>query len=86
MTSGAAQTEIQSFYEFLGRRIRNGGKDLSPEETLREFRAYQRELERFIQDTQPAIEQSQRGESRPLDVDAVMARVEKRLTEENGSD
>jgi uncharacterized protein YaaR (DUF327 family) len=86
MTTDTAQSEIQSFYEYLGRRIQNGGEDLSPEQCVREFRAYQQELKRFIRETQPAIEQSQRSESKPLDVEAVMHRVHKRLARESGTD
>ena len=32
-----------------------------------------------MEETQPAIEQSERGECRPLDVDALMQRVQDRL-------
>jgi hypothetical protein len=51
---------------------------------VREFRVYQEELARFLRETQPAEAQSQRGKTRPLDVDAVMFRVQ-RLPAQAGS-
>jgi len=80
MATGIPQDEIHSFYDFLGRRIEKVGGSLSPEESVQEFRLYQEELNRFVEETNAAIEQSQRGESRSLDVDALMQRVKDRLT------
>ncbi|HUG66811.1 MAG TPA: hypothetical protein VMM76_03600 [Pirellulaceae bacterium] len=80
MSAGIPPDEIHAFYHFLGRRIENPSAPLSPEESVQEFRLYQQELNRFIEETQPALEQSERGESRPLDVDALMQRVRNRLT------
>ena len=72
----------------MARKVRERANDcceycrLSQEwqESVQEFRLYQQELNRFIAETQPALEQSARGESRPLDVDALMQRVRNRLT------
>ena len=83
MSAGIPQDEIHAFYDFLGRRIEKASSPLSPEESVQEFRLYQEELNRFIEETQPAIEQSKRGESRPLDVDALMQRVQNRLATES---
>ena len=79
MATGIPQDEISVFYGFLGRRIEQGGRSLSPEESVQEFRLYQQELKQFLEETQPAIQQSERGESRTLDVDALMQRVQARL-------
>ena len=79
MATGIPQDEIHAFYSFLGRRIEQLGGTLSPEESVQEFRLYQEELNRFIEETQPAIVQSDHGESRPLDVGALMQRVKDRL-------
>ncbi|MBC8350903.1 MAG: hypothetical protein H8E66_02890 [Planctomycetes bacterium] len=79
MATGIPQDEILAFYDFLGRRIQQIGDSLSPEQSVQEFRLYQEELNRFIEETQLAIEQSKRGESLPLDVDALMQRVKDRL-------
>ena len=86
MAMHTAQSEIESFHEFLGRRIQDGGKDLTPEASVQEFRVYQDELQRFIEATQPAIQQSERRESKPLDLDALMQRVKARLAEKGITD
>lgn len=76
MRAAVSESPIQAFYEFLGRRLHSGDTDLTPEQSVREFRLYQEELARFLRETEPAVAQSQRGETRPLDVDAVMLRVQ----------
>ncbi|MBC8871084.1 MAG: hypothetical protein H8E44_16790 [Planctomycetes bacterium] len=86
MSTDVPQEEIVDFYHFLGHRLENGGRDLTPERSVQEFRLYQQELQRFIDRTQPAIAESERGESRLLDVDALMERVRTRLTAEEVSD
>lgn len=85
MATDASETLIQSFYEFLGRRLDAGAGDLTPAESVREFELYQEELRRLVHETQPAVEQSRKGETRPLDVDAIMQRVTDRLAQEGGS-
>ncbi len=86
MATGIPQDEMRSFHEFLGRRLENDGTEITPEESVREFRIYQEELRRFIADTQPALEQSRQGESKPLDIDALMDRVRARLAEQGITD
>lgn len=79
MSAVIPQDEIHAFYDFLSRRIKKANAPLSPEASVQEFRLYQEELNRFIEETNPAVEQSKRGESRPLDVDALMQRVQDRM-------
>ena len=79
MATGTPHGEIHAFYDFLGRRIQLVGGSLSPEESVQQFRLHREELNRFIEETQPAIEQSKRGESRPLDIDGLTQRVKDRL-------
>ena len=86
MATDVPQEEIVDFYHFLGQRLENGERDLTPERSVQEFRLYQQELRRFIDQTQPAIAQSERGESKPLDVDALMERVRAKLDAEGISD
>ena len=81
MTTSVSENPIQSFFQYLGRRLDGGACDLTPEQSVREFRLYQEELERFVRETEPAVEQSRRGETRSLDVDAVMHRVQERLAQ-----
>ncbi|MDA1055295.1 MAG: hypothetical protein O3C40_33155 [Planctomycetota bacterium] len=79
MATGIPQDENHVFYDFLGRRIERVGGPLTPEESVQEFRLYQAELNRLVEETEPAIEQSKRGQSRPLDVDGLMQRVKDQL-------
>lgn len=83
MATEVPQDEIQSFYDFLGRRLENGGSTLTPEESVREFRAYQEELTRLRLTIATAREQAARGEAKPLDVDALIQRVKHRIASEN---
>ena len=85
MEAEIPQDEMQSFYDFLGQRLQNGGANLTPEESVREFRAYQAELARFRQTVALAREQGANGLSKPLDVDALMERVSQRLAAQNGN-
>ena len=84
MSVGVSESPIQAFYQFLGRRLVGGDAELTPEQSVREFRLYQEELARFLRETEPALAQSRRGETRPLDVDAVMLRVQQRLQQQVG--
>ena len=77
------QNELESFHRFLGDKLQNGASGLSPEQAVEGFRAYQRDLERFKQDTQQSLEESARGESSPLDIDDVIERGRNRLVEES---
>jgi len=79
MSARASGSQIHASYQFLGTRLGDGDVDITPEQSVREFRPYQQELERFLRETEPAVGQSDRTESRPLDVDRVMERVQQRL-------
>jgi hypothetical protein len=86
MATDQPQSDIRDFYAFLGRRMHDNDAALTPEQSVEEFRAYQEERQRFIQETMIAVEQARQGMARPLDVDALMRRVERRLAEEGGRD
>ena len=83
MSQEIPPSDIHSFYEFLGRRIEVGEQKLTPEESVKEFREYCREVERFIRETNESIES---GQSKPLDHEALMERVRQRLTAEGITD
>lgn len=65
-------TELESFQYFLALQLKHGRKDLTPEETVERFRAYQRDLEQLKHEIEPAIEQCDRGEAEPLDIERVI--------------
>ena len=52
------QGELEAFRQFVGDKVDNGNSAPSLEQALEEFRAYQRDLERFKQDTRESLEQS----------------------------
>ena len=70
--------EHEIFSTFINEHLGGlNGKTL--EEVLAEFRIYQRQLEDLRGKLRIAEEQSARGESRELDLDALFERVDKRL-------
>ena len=79
-------TELESFHRFLTGQLQGGDAELSPEESVKAFRAYQDDLQRLRQDIQPALERSLHGESEPLDIEDVKARGRKRLAEKGITD
>lgn len=78
------QNEIQAFCAFLERRLDSGDTGLTPEQSVSEFRTYQADLRRFLQESEPAYRQAENGEVGDLDIDAIMERVAARL-ERTGS-
>lgn len=78
-----SSSELVVFHRFLGDQIQSGSDDLSPEESVEAFRAYQRDLERLRNDLKPAIERFERGEPAiPLDIEDVKRRGRERLARE----
>ncbi len=72
--------EIEAFYQFLGQQIQERSVDVSPEECVEAFRAYQRDLERLKKDLQPGLERLDRGEpGLPFDAEDVKRRGRERL-------
>lgn len=81
MSDELSSTEIHSFYEFLGRRIEVGGQELSPEQSVQEYRLYREEVERFIRETKNSIAS---GPAEPLDHDAVRKNLADKDAGQNG--
>ncbi len=73
--------EIKAFQEFLAANQKTGPVTTTLEEALAEFREYRRQLHDLKAKIREAEESSARGESRPLDIDDVIARGENRLAE-----
>ena len=80
------QSELELFHQFLSQQLEDHGSDRSPEESVEAFRAYQRDLKRLQGEVRPALERSLRGESEPLDVEDLKARVTKRLADQGITD
>jgi hypothetical protein len=79
-------SEIQLFHQFLGDRLQRFSPGVTLEEAVEEFRLYQAELERCREEIEPALQRSQRGETRPLDMAQIEARVIQRLAEKGIAD
>ena len=80
MATTVSDSEIQAFYDFLGSRI-NIAPAISPEESVREFRAYQQELKRAQAELRASHEGFAQGKAKPLDIDSVMNRVRSRMAD-----
>jgi hypothetical protein len=74
--------ELEEFHRYLGRELERGNGVLTIEQAVVEFRAYQEELQRCREAIRPALEASLRGESEPLDMEAIWREVERRLTQQ----
>ena len=74
-------SELELFYRFLSEQLQNGEPELSPEDSVRAFRAHQRESGRLRKEIHPAVERFKRGEGRELDYEAVKEEVTRRLAE-----
>lgn len=72
-------TEAELLYNYLGMRLGNGGRNESVEHLLAEFTEYRRQLEELRATLREAKAQSARGESGPLDLEALIERGNKRL-------
>jgi len=79
-------TELELFYRFVGETLSNGGGEMSPEESLQAFRAYQRELAGLRQAIEPSLKRSLRGESAPFDGEKIKKRVTEKLAKEGITD
>jgi hypothetical protein len=77
---------MPAFFKFLEERMELGLRDRSPEESVEEFRIYQRQLAELRAKIREAEASSARGESGPLDMEALIARLRERLAKEGITD
>ncbi len=75
------ENEVLAFYRFLGEQINRGANEMTVQQSVEAFRAYQRDAASLRRHLAPSIEQAKRGESKPLDAEAVIERVAGRLSE-----
>ncbi len=74
-------SELEAFHRFLGEPLTEGQYDLSVEESLAAFRAHQQEIQQLREELRPALQESARGESQPLDVEQLKDQVTQALSE-----
>jgi hypothetical protein len=80
------QTDLEAFHKFIGELLKKGKRNLPVAESLVVFREYQQELERLREEIRPALEQSARGESEPLDIEKLKTEVTNSLAEKGISE
>ncbi|MCH8828426.1 MAG: hypothetical protein IID45_02495 [Planctomycetes bacterium] len=74
MTTTAA-SELELFQRFIESQLKNQDRIPSPEESLTEFRAYQKELEKCRKELQPSIARSLRGEGQEFDAEDLKRQI-----------
>lgn len=67
------QTEVDKFHHFVTKRMGNGVANMTLEESLAEFRAYQEEVESLHAVLRESAAEARRGECGPLDLDQLKA-------------
>jgi tRNA(Phe) wybutosine-synthesizing methylase Tyw3 len=80
-TDLGAQTDLVAFHKFIGELLKQEKHNMTVEQSLEAFREYQQKLERLREKIRPALEQSARGESQPLDTESLKAEVTDSLAE-----
>ncbi len=79
-------SDFREFCDFVVRLRDNGVSNVTPEQSLQEFRTEQEKLRVWNERNAIAAEQTRRGDYRPLDLDALLKRVELQLAEKGGAD
>jgi hypothetical protein len=80
--SSKTATDAELVYQYFGKLLAKGGRDEPVDRVLAELAEYYRELQQVRALIREAEESSARGESGPLDLDALLARADKILDEE----
>jgi hypothetical protein len=75
-------TEAELLHQYLGKRLRNGGRNEPVDRLLAEFAEYRRELEELRASLREAEAQCDRGEAKPLDLESLFERADRRLEQE----
>jgi len=74
--------EFNAFCNFLVGIQKRGTESLTPEQSVQEFRNHQAQLRQWEEKNFLSQQQSQRGEAKPLDDKAVLARLRTKLAQE----
>ena len=82
MSTSLPTSDFDAFYAFLGELRLSSTPPISAEESLQRFRESQEKLRRFQRLNEVAADQSRRGLSTPLDIEALLERVEQRVAQQ----
>jgi hypothetical protein len=74
-----SSSDFSQFCDFVVQIRNSGAADLTPEQSVQKFREEQEKLRIWNERNAIAQEQTRRGDYRPLDLDALLERVEQRL-------
>lgn len=81
MATQLPANEFDAFYAFLSSLRSSDVAPVSPEESVQKFRESQELLRRFQQLNEVASNQSRQGLSKPLDLESLLDRVERRVAQ-----
>ncbi len=82
MSTDVSTSEFGQFCDFVIHLRDAGAKGLTPEQSVEEFRRDQEKLRRWHEGNAISEEQARLGLAKPLDDEAVIARVRARLAEQ----
>lgn len=82
MSANNTQNEYLDFNQFVVERLSSTASDLSLEESVAAFRAYQAELEKCRNALKPAIDELDSGDGSQLDMKTIIARGKAMLAKE----
>ena len=77
-----SSNEFQKFNDFVSQQLAGRDEELSLEESVAAFRAYQAELARCREELQPPIDELDTNGGTELDIDAIIARGRRQLEQE----
>jgi hypothetical protein len=81
-SSSTHLTDAELLYQYLGKRLANGGRQEPLDLLLADFSEYRRQLEQLRALIREAEEASARGESGLLDLDELIASADHQLDQE----
>lgn len=81
-SSDPASTDFDAFCDFVVKIKQQGAENLTPEQSVAEFRDYQQKLRLWNERNELSQQQADRGEAEPLDDQAVLSRLRQRLARE----
>ena len=79
-------SDAQLLYQYIGRRLDNGGRDMPADALLAELNQYQLQLEKLRDMIRTAEHSLARGEGGPLDIDELLDEMTAELAKEGITD
>ena len=80
-----SSSDFAEFCDFVTHLRNEGSVDVTPEQSVQEFRQRQEQLQRWNERNTASIEQAVAGEAKELDFAALMERVERRARDQRST-